>query len=310
MNFSWEIIKLIFLFSVLGVAADFAVHNIKYIASVLHVRLFAFGIVLGLVTSLPELSVGINAVIDGVGSLSVGNLLGGIIVIFGLVLGFSLMFNRAVETDGELKTLLPQAAYIILPIFLGIDGVFGWIDGLILVFFYLLLIMYLYYAHSHFNFSQPIAINRNKIIRAFFLSIAGVVVVIVSAKWIVDMAINLSQGLHVGNVVLGAVIFAIGTNLPEITIAITSWRKKASELSLSHLLSSALANVLILGILSSISSIYFLYNVEFVLIAIFLLLMVFFFTLFYYSGKQMERWEGLVLFIVYLLFLGGTFWLA
>jgi len=310
MNLSWEIIKLLFLFGVLGIAADFAVHNIKYIAGVLHVRLFAFGIVLGLVTSLPELSVGINAVMDGVASLSVGNLLGGIIVIFGLVLGFSLMFNRSVDTDGELKTLLPQIAYIILPIFLGVDGIFGWIDGLVLVFAYLLLIMYLYYVHSHFSFSQPVAINRNKIIQAFFLSIAGVVVVIVSAKWIVDMAVELSQGLHIGNVVLGAVVFAIGTNLPEITIAITSWRKKASELSLSHLLSSGLANVLILGILASLGPITFLYNVEFVLIAIFLLCMVFFFTLFYYSGKRMEAWEGLVLLVIYLLFLGGTFWLA
>ena len=54
--------------------------NIKYIASALHIKLFAFGIVLGLITTLPELSVGINATIDGVAALSVGNLLSGLSV--------------------------------------------------------------------------------------------------------------------------------------------------------------------------------------------------------------------------------------
>lgn len=92
---------LLLLFIILGIAADVVVRNIKYIATVLKVRLFAFGIVLGLATSLPELSVGINAMMNEASSLSVGNLLGGIIVIFGLILGTSLIFNRSVETDGS-----------------------------------------------------------------------------------------------------------------------------------------------------------------------------------------------------------------
>lgn len=68
------------MFVVLGGSAGLVVRNIKYIASALHIKLFAFGIVLGLITTLPELSVGINATIDGVAALSVGNLLSGLSV--------------------------------------------------------------------------------------------------------------------------------------------------------------------------------------------------------------------------------------
>src|SRR3989339_1678129 len=109
---------LLFLFAVLGVPADFAVRNIKYIASVLKIRLFAFGLLLGLITTLPELSVGINATIDKAASLSVGNLMGGIIVIFGLVLGASLLLNRQIDTNEKLKILIPEVAIIFLPILL------------------------------------------------------------------------------------------------------------------------------------------------------------------------------------------------
>jgi len=56
-----DALKLLLLFVVLGWSANFAVKNIKYLGAILKIRLFAFGILLGLITSLPELSLGINA---------------------------------------------------------------------------------------------------------------------------------------------------------------------------------------------------------------------------------------------------------
>ena len=158
---------LLFLFAVLGVAADFAVRNIKYIASVLKIRLFAFGILLGLITTLPELSVGINATLDGVASLSVGNLLGGVIVLLGLILGAGLVINRQIATDGKLKKLIPKVAVISPPpILLGLDGSYVLLDGLIMVSLYLGLIFYLYRANHSFGISHLEIIDKNKIVKA------------------------------------------------------------------------------------------------------------------------------------------------
>ena len=301
---------LLLLFIILGIAADVVVRNIKYIATVLKVRLFAFGIVLGLATSLPELSVGINAMMNEASSLSVGNLLGGIIVIFGLILGTSLIFNRSVETDGSLSLLLPQIVVILFPVCLGFDGNYGLIDGLIMIFAYLALIYYLYRMHRHFSLSLPTSIDRNEIIKAFFLAIGGIVFVVLASHWIVELTLKLVANLQIGRVAIGAVIFALGTNLPEVTIAISSWHKKSSELSLSHLLSSAFSNVLILGVLATIRTINFSGNGEFLIISIFTPLILLFYALFYRSEKKMVHWEGLVLLIIYFLFLGMTFWRA
>jgi len=112
-----DLLKFLFLFIALGWSANFAVKNIKYLGAVLKIRLFVFGILLGLITSLPELSLGINATIDNATTLAVGNLLGGIIVMLGLILGASLLLNRKIVTDGRLASLIPTVLVIFSPVF-------------------------------------------------------------------------------------------------------------------------------------------------------------------------------------------------
>ncbi|MDD5290917.1 MAG: hypothetical protein PHZ04_02255 [Patescibacteria group bacterium] len=300
---------LLFLFGVLGAAADFAVRNIKYIASVLKIRLFAFGILLGLVTTLPELSVGINATANGVASLSVGNLLGGIIVIFGLILGASLLLNRQIVTDGKLKVLIPEVAVMFSPILFGLDGSYGLLDGLAMAGLYLGLIFYLYRTNHSFGASHLEMIDKNKITRAVLVSIAGIIFILLASHWIVKITLDLLNYINVSKLVIGVLIFSIGTNLPEITITIMSWRKKTSELSLSHLLSSAFTNVLILGILASIRPITFVIGPAYWALVIFMGLILILFLFFYYSHKKMDRREGLILLSVYILFLIVNFWI-
>jgi len=298
---------LLLLFTVLGVAADFTVKNIKYITSVLKIRLFAFGIILGLITTLPELSVGINATIDKAASLSVGNLLGGIMVIFGLILGVSLILNREITTDGNIKTIIPEIAIIFSPILFGLDGNYGLLDGLAMIFLYLGLIFYLYRSNLAFNLPNFNIINKNKIAKAAFISIIGIIAVLLASHWIVKTTLDLLNYINVSKLVVGVLIFAIGTNLPEITITIASWRKKTSELCLSHLLSSAFANVLILGILASIRPIAFTVSPNFWLLAISIAIILLSFLLFYLSGKKMDRREGYILLSIYILFVGLNF---
>ncbi|MDP2736574.1 MAG: hypothetical protein Q8O59_02175, partial [bacterium] len=114
---------------------------------------------------------------------------------------------------------------------------------------------------------------------------------------------------NVSKLVIGVLIFAIGTNLPEITITIASWRKKTSELSLSLLLSSAFTNVLILGVLASIRPITFIIGPAFWALAIFMALILISFLFFYHSGKKMDRREGLILLSIYILFIITNFWI-
>lgn len=301
-------LSLFLLFIVLGITANFVVENIKYIASVLKIRLFAFGILLGLITTLPELSVGINATIDRASSLSVGNLLSGIIVIFGLVLGVSLFLNRQIITDGKLSIVIPEVLVIFFSIILGLDGNYGLLDGLIMIVMYFCLIFYLYLVNHSFNLSHKEIINNNKIAKTIFFSIAGIVIILLTSHWIVGITLNLLNYINISKLAIGVLVFAIGTNLPEISIAITSWRQKTSELSLSHLLSSAFTNVLVLGILAVMRPINFEVGPTFWTLVVFLSAIMFLFLFFYHSGKKMDRREGLVLLTIYGLFLIVNFY--
>lgn len=299
----FDLLLLLFLFVALGWAADFAVKNIKYIGAVLKIRLFAFGILLGLITTLPELSLGINATIDQATALSVGNLLGGIIVMLGLILGASLLFNQNVITHGRLASLIPTVLVIFSPVLFGIDGKYGFFDGLAMIGLYIGLIFYLYRLNHFSNHTHIEITNRNKATKSIIFVIAGIIGILVASHWIVEATLNLLNYVRVSQLVIGLVVFSVGTNLPEISIAVTSWRKKSSELSLSHLLSSAFTNVLVLGILALLRPIIFDTNAAYWITALFLSATLVLFAYFYHSDKKMDRREGIILLTGYILFM-------
>jgi cation:H+ antiporter len=305
-----DLLLLLVLFVVLGWSADFTVKNIKYIGAVFKIRLFVFGIILGLVTTLPELSLGINATIDNAAVLSVGNILGGIIVMIGLILGVGLIFNNNTPTDGRLSYLIPVSFVILLPIILGFDGYYSFLDGFLMIIFYIGLIFYLYRLnhlrhHSHIEIE-----NVDKLTQAVFFAILGVFGILISSHWIVDVTLDLLNYIEVSQLIVGLIVFSIGTNLPEIGIAVSSLRKKTSELSLSHLISSAFTNILVLGVLVLFKPIIFNVDINFWLTAVFVFIILLLFGIFYYSDKNMSRREGIILFSIYVLFVIVSIYLS
>lgn len=293
------------LFIILGISADVTVNNIKKIASTLKLKLFTFGIILGIITTLPEIFLGINATFDNIASVSVGNLLGGIIILFGLVLGLILILNNKIKTDDRFDLILPQLLVIFSPILLGLDGVYNLLDGLIMVGLYVGLILYLYKSNKSLEKipNEKILFHKTHLTKAIIFSILGISTILISSHWIIEYTLKILNSVKVEQILLGTIIFAIGTNLPEITIAFTSWLKKSSELSLSHILSSAFTNIFVLGILSIIKPIFFTINTHFLLLILFLTIFLILFLIFYHSEKKLDRKEGVIFVVTYIIFL-------
>lgn len=306
----FNIASLIALFVILGLAADLAVKNIKYLALVLRIRLFALGIILGISTTLPELSVGINAIIKGIPGVSVGNILGGISVVMGLILGVSLILHKKISTEDSLKPLIPATIVILSPFILGLDGKFSLWEGLVMIALYLFLILYLHKINPQKNTEQIVLIERKKVAKALFLSLIGIIIVLISSNVAVDISTNLLDKTGISRLLMGLLFFSIGTNLPEITIALTAWRRKSSELSVSFLLSSSFTNILVLGILSVFRPIVFSLDIVFYSLAFFLFLIMSCFVFFSHTDKSLSRREGFVLLFIYLAFLVFNIFLA
>ena len=296
-------ILLISLFLALGLSAELMVRNIKYLAKVLKVRLFAFGLILGVITTLPEISIGLTAIKDGAGGIPVGNLFGDFIIMLSFILGISLILNRKIRTEGDWKLVLPQVAIMLLPLAFGFDGHFSRLEGVVMLAAYFSLIFYIFQAHRAAEPIKLSLIDRGKAARAIMFSIIGVIAIILLSGWIVDLSLEMMKHWQVSRLLVGLLIFAVGTNLPELAVAFSSWRRRTSELSLSHLLSSAFSSVMVFGLLSLVKPISFLTGPSYLVIGLSLVVILSLFLWFYLSGRKLDRREGIVLMACYFLFL-------
>lgn len=303
------IIALLGLFFIISKSADLIVINLRKTGEKLGIKIFILGIILGIMTSLPEMAIGINSAINKVSIISFGNLIGGIIVLFALILPISIMLNRKIQTEEKSWPFLITLLFLILPIILGFKGQLNYIDGIILMSGYLLLVYYLYKKNRERNWIKIELVNRRELSRHLFSIIIGMVGLIISSQLIIKTTLFLLQDYNVSAFIVGLLFYAIGTNLPELIITIRSFKRNVSELSLSNLMGSAMGNVLMLGILSFVRAIDIQINTSYIFLAVFTLILFILLAIFYKTNRLLSRREGLVLLLLYLFFVGSQIYL-
>jgi cation:H+ antiporter len=251
-------IELLGLFLLLGVFANLAVKNINRLALILNLKPFILGGLLGVVTALPELSLGLHSTFHKVTELSVDDLLGSNIFILGFVVGVGLILNKRAGFKSQLNNMISEALITFVPVVLGLDGLYGLFDGLVMLVLY---VVVMYYA-GYKNFKKVdkgdlVKIKRKSTIRVVLYSIIGIVMIMLVSRLVVTVAVDLLKQINMTALTLGTIVFSIGTNLPELAIMFASWYKKIPDFSFSHLIGSAIANTLVLGILAVIKPIQF-----------------------------------------------------
>ncbi len=297
------IFPLLFLFYLLGKAADLVIINIRQIGEKLGINIVFLGIILGFLTSLPELFIGINSIADDIPEVSLGNLLGGIMVLFGFVLGISLILNRKIKNNGEIMEYFLALMYILFPLFLGLDGKLGYVDGFILVAAYINLLYILYIKQKNQNhFQINVSSNSNDILKKIFYIIFGIILIIICSELIIKLFLILLNGLNVSIFIIGLILFSIGTNIPELAVSIRSCKRHAGDLSISNLIGSAMSNVVIIGIFSFIKPFRAEVNNSYYILIFFTVAIFAAFLYFYKTGKLLSRKEGFVLLAIYILF--------
>lgn len=332
MSIGWMITVLIFLFLILSQGADLLVTNVKKIADHWKLDIFILGLILGLLTSVPEIILASNAVRQGLGELSLGNLLGGTIILLGLVLGISIIVNRQIRTDGHVWKVLPGMMLFILPLLLGLKGSLNRWDGLVMIVAYVAMVFYDYWHARQTSLLKlrklPKLVeattpdgdsftawwNKKQLLHRpwrwlinpqLWRALVGFVLVVVSANLIMTLAEKLLVAFNLSEVFLGAVIFAVGTNLPEIVVAFRSFLCQVSELSISHIMGSAIGNILIIGVLLQFSSLRTGPDLIFVITGLTIVLLAALFLLFYKTDRRFSRSEGMILLGIYLSYLGA-----
>jgi cation:H+ antiporter len=300
-------------------ATEHLVGEVRDISQITHLGKYGLtAFLLAFATSLPELVVGIASAIEGRPQLALGNVLGSNIADISLVMGGVAIVGGSIRVIGEFlkRDLFSTFLAGSLPLLLLVDGSLSRIDGLIL------LVVYIWFTYTvlaekteelaEYQEQQQqkithrifVRLKQTEARRHYFWLLFWAAVLIFSADMLVRISTSFAGDLGIPVILIGMFFIAMGTSLPEFAFELKAMRSGETAMIFGDLLGSVVANsTLILGITSIINPIqldggftpYLLATVAFVVL--FGL-----FWMFTSTKRTIERWEGVLLLLVYILF--------
>ena len=83
----------------------------------------------------------------------------------------------------------------------------------------------------------------------YILFVAGFILLVYGANWLVDGAASIAGRYHISHVVIGMTIVALGTSAPELVVNLVASFKGTADVALGNVLGSNVSNILlILGV--------------------------------------------------------------
>lgn len=265
--------------------------------------------VLGFITSISEMSVAVSASLKAQPEISAGNLVGASFVILLLIIPFLAVVGNGISLAKLISkpNLIFALLVIILPSFFVLDGNMNRIEGVAMLLFYGLLIFSIHKKEliiptlesvdkSLFHKQQATFIDAFKIL-------AGGIFIFFAGYILVNEGIYFSNLLGVPSSIIGLLILAVGTNVPEIVIGVRSVYKKRKDIAFGDYLGSAVANTPLFAMLALYNGSFKVEPSEFIETFLLMLGGSILFYFFASSKNKLSRNEGLVLLYVYLTFL-------
>jgi cation:H+ antiporter len=208
--------------------------------------------VMGFGTSSPELAVSVLASLQGAAEVAVGNVIGSNIANVGLVLGLTALIVPLTIDQKRFKSeASPLLIATFLILFLVWDFTLSRWEG---VFLLAGLLIYIWKIlkndeSSDFELDEEFSIFAGKgISYQIVLTLAGLALLILGAKWMVDGAVNIAREVGISEWFIGISIVALGTSLPEIVSSLMSARRGHGEMALGNIFGSNIFNIfMVLG---------------------------------------------------------------
>ena len=219
-------------------------------------------------TSTPELAAAILAAFNSHTELILGNIVGSNISNIGMVIGISAIFAPLLISRITVRKWIPiMIGVSLLVMAMSYDGEISQVDGVILI---VALIGFTIYTIKTVrgqgnNKNQNIEseqvegelfLSKYKIEtfpKAIALIIIGIILLFIGGHFTVDGAVSIAESLGLSQLVIGIVIVAIGTSLPELITSVIAIAKKQTDIGVGNIIGSNIYNILlILGVASMI----------------------------------------------------------
>jgi len=301
-------------FVLLIVGAEALVKGSSRLAAALGISPLVIGLtVVAYGTSSPELAVSIQSSLTGQADLALGNVVGSNIFNVLFILGLSAMIAPLVVSQQLVRLDVPlMIAISLLLLLLALDGNLSRLDGLL---FFSINIAYVVWAirqsrkenqqvKDEYEKEYGAAGRSSKWWVNLILIIAGLGMLVLGSRWLVEGAVAVAQALGLSELIIGLTIVAAGTSLPEVATSIIASIHGERDIAVGNVVGSNLFNLLsVLGLTSllapngvAVSPAALRFDIP-VMIAVAVACLPIFFT-----GYRIGRREGMLFFTYYLLY--------
>jgi len=215
-------------------------------------------------TSSPELAVSIKAVLSGQYGISLGNIVGSNIFNVLFILGLSALITPLVVAQQLVRLELPLMLLLsVLVLVFGLDERFSRVEGLVLITGLAVYILFLFYQGRKENalvkaeYASEFSVDKeedSKVLVNLALVTAGVILLMLGSRWLVDSTVSLARYFGISELVIGLTIIAAATSLPELVTSVIASLRGECDIAVGNIVGSNLFNILgVLGVASLVA---------------------------------------------------------
>lgn len=275
----------------------------RWPVAVIGVTVAAFG------TSAPELMVAVQAAMDGLPQISLGDVLGSNIVNIALILALVLSLSgMRVEDEGVRRDWAWALAVPVLMAVVLWDGWFSRMEAVILMsLFFVWLFIVVRHARRHAarqSLKEELGTGKVSPARTALQIVAGLGLLIGAAQFVVHGGKGVAEVLGWSPFIVGAVVVAVATGTPELATTIIARMRGHHDVGLGNILGSNVFNALFIASLAALIHPYPVKPAELLPSLVFGIVT----TLVILPGKggTLGRWRGFVLLALYASYLAMT----
>jgi len=236
--------------AVLIYGADIIINQSEKIALRFGISEYIIGATLiALGTSLPEMAASINASIHGKAELAVSNIIGSNIINITLVIGIVLLISKKVNPNRDF--FAKDSSWALFPVLIFVAVAFdNQITRLSGIAMFMLMIAYVLFLLNHTDDAMGIVTDDNlkkeedfNLLKTVALLVLGFVTVIYGADYTISSASNIAKSFGVSEWIVGVLLVAFGTSLPELIVSIMAAKSGKSEMAIGNIIGSNMANI-------------------------------------------------------------------
>jgi len=190
-------------------------------------------------------------------------------------------------------------ALTILPIILGLDGIISRLDAIILLIAGTAFIFVLLEEREYFHKNVT---NGRELAKKTIFFIISLALMLVAAHFIVGSAHTIALSLGVPSFMIGLILVALGTTLPEFTFSLRSIRAGKPEFAIGDILGVVVVDATIMVAITAFITPIAVNTFFFSIIGVFTAFAVVFALLFMRTDEALTKNEGIALILFYIAF--------